>query len=135
MSGLLRYAWASPATLVGLAIAAPCVAAGGTARTVGGVLEVVAGPVAAVLRRRGVLAGPLAITFGHVVLATDEAHLALARAHEWVHVRQYERWGVLFFPLYLLSSLLALLSGGDPYARNRFERAAFEQSERAPAAG
>jgi hypothetical protein len=42
-----------------------------------------------------------------------------------VHVRQYERWGVLFFPLYAASSLWQLARGRDPYRDNRFEREAF----------
>ena len=40
-------------------------------------------------------------------------------------MRQSERWGVLFFPLYLGSTLAALARGRDPYLDNRFERAAF----------
>jgi hypothetical protein len=43
-------------------------------------------------------------------------------------VRQYERWGVLFFPLYLGSSLWQLLRGRSPYYANRFEREAFSTS-------
>lgn len=61
-----------------------------------------------------------AITFGHVVLATqalDEATMA----HERVHVRQYERWGPLFFPAYLVASLVALLQHRDAYLDNPFE--------------
>ena len=40
-------------------------------------------------------------------------------------MRQYERWGPFFLPAYLLSSLVALLLGRDPYLDNRFEREAF----------
>jgi len=40
-------------------------------------------------------------------------------------VRQYERWGMLFFPLYIGSSLAQLLSGRDPHCYNHFEREAF----------
>ena len=36
-----------------------------------------------------------AMTLGHVVLATSQADLAVLRAHEQVHVGQYERWGPL----------------------------------------
>lgn len=35
-----------------------------------------------------------------------------------VHVRQYERWGVLFFPLYLGSSLLELARAGTTHAQS-----------------
>jgi hypothetical protein len=50
------------------------------------------------------------------------------RNHERVHVRQYERWGPLFPPLYLLSSAAALVRGMDPYRDNRFEQEAFRAS-------
>jgi hypothetical protein len=39
-------------------------------------------------------------------------------------VRQYERWGALFFVLYAVSSLCQWLRGRDPYWHNRFEREA-----------
>lgn len=64
-----------------------------------------------------------AITFGHVVLCVDEADEDLL-THELVHVRQYERWGPLFVPVYLIASVVARLRGGRAYADNRFEVAA-----------
>ena len=66
-----------------------------------------------------------AITFGHVVIGVDHETLAHCRTHEHVHVRQYERWGPLFVPAYLLSSLIELLRGRRPYLDNRFEREAY----------
>jgi hypothetical protein len=69
-----------------------------------------------------------AITFGHVILGTDERGLEECREHEQIHVRQYERWGALFLPLYLGSSLVAWLRGGDPYFDNVFEREAFART-------
>ena len=51
------------------------------------------------------------------------------RAHELVHVRQYERWGPLFVPAYLAASAWMLVSGRDPYYDNHFERAAYRQDE------
>jgi hypothetical protein len=125
MTRLVRYLWAFPATLVGLAFALVALAVGARAKVVDGVLEVGGG------RFRGfVLKLPMpmrfgAITFGHVILGLDAATLAHCRAHEHVHVRQYERWGVLFFPLYLGSSAAALIAGKDPYRDNRFEREAY----------
>ena len=65
-----------------------------------------------------------AITFGHVVVGTDHRVLAECRTHEHAHVRQYERWGILFFPLYAASSLWAMLRGRAPYRDNHFERQA-----------
>ena len=64
-----------------------------------------------------------AITFGHVVLAVDELDPETMR-HELVHVRQYERWGPLFVPVYLLAGLATGLRGRHPYRDNPFERAA-----------
>ena len=61
-----------------------------------------------------------AITFGHVVLSVDELDQATLQ-HELVHVRQFERWGPLFIPLYLTASAWAYGRGGHFYRDNRFE--------------
>ncbi|HMO84113.1 MAG TPA: hypothetical protein PKC18_04240 [Lacipirellulaceae bacterium] len=53
------------------------------------------------------------------------AALEACRAHELVHVRQYERWGPLFVPAYLACSAVIWLRGGDAYLDNPFEREAF----------
>ncbi|HVL63724.1 MAG TPA: hypothetical protein VM573_00975 [Actinomycetota bacterium] len=103
--------WASPASALGLALAP-------------------------FFRRRSVVRGVLlcegaawphrlgwryrAITFGHIVLAVDELDPATLR-HEMVHVEQYERWGPLLPPLYVLASARALLDGRHPYRDNPFE--------------
>jgi hypothetical protein len=50
------------------------------------------------------------------------------RRHERVHVRQYERWGPLFIPLYLGASAWALVNGRDPYCDNPFEREAMDDA-------
>ena len=68
--------------------------------------------------------GAAAITFGHVVLARDAAALEWTRSHERAHVRQYERWGPLFIPLYLAASAWAMARGRNPYWDNPFEREA-----------
>jgi hypothetical protein len=68
--------------------------------------------------------GASAITFGHVVLGTSRAVLDATRAHERVHVRQYERWGPFFIPLYLASSLWTVICGRHVYYDNRIEREA-----------
>src|SRR5918992_1303394 len=60
-----------------------------------------------------------AITFGHVVLSVDELDDETF-AHELVHVRQYERWGVLLLPAYGAASLWARLRGRRAYD-NAFE--------------
>jgi len=66
-----------------------------------------------------------AITFGHVVIGIDHDVLHEVREHERIHVRQYERWGLLFFPLYVGSSVIQLLAGHNPYRDNVFEREAY----------
>ena len=117
LAALLRYAWASPATLLGLALALVGVLVGARGRVVAGALEVGGGRLDALVARlpRSMRFG--AITLGHVIVGLDPATLERCRAHEQVHVRQYERWGPLFFPLYLGSSLGALLRGGGPVPR------------------
>ena len=62
-----------------------------------------------------------AITFGHVVLSVKEPLADDVLEHELVHVRQYERWGPFFGPLYWWESLRAVLRGGHFYRDNRFE--------------
>lgn len=128
MKRLLRYAWASPATLIGLCLALAAGAVGATATVVDGVLEVAGGAGG-----RWCARWPFsAITFGHVVLGVDAETLARCRAHERAHVRQYERWGIVFFPLYGGSSLWAALRGRRPYWDNRFEREARERCAARP---
>ena len=126
---LLRYAWAFPATIVGLTVALVALLAGATLNRIEGALEVGGGRIAflvSLLPRRLQFA---AITLGHVIVGLDPAVLRRVRSHEHVHVRQYERWGVLFFPLYVGSSVAQLLNGRDPYRNNRFEREAFAVDE------
>ncbi len=118
---LVRYLWAAPATAVGLGLAALACLLGASARAQEGVLEVAGGRLVALISRAPSSAQVLAITFGHVVLGVSHDVLAQERAHERVHVRQYERWGLLFFPLYLASSLLELARGRHPYRANVFE--------------
>jgi hypothetical protein len=122
---LLAYAWAAPYSLLGLLFGLTAVLLGARAHLHEGVIEF--GLSAGRSRLRPPF-GFSAITFGHVILGIDEATLAAVRAHEQVHVRQYERWGPFFGPAYLLSSLLQLLRGRSPYRDNRFEREAFAKS-------
>lgn len=112
----VRYIWAAPCTAVGLVLAAPVLLFGGTARIHSGVIEVALS--GSEPRARVLLS---AITFGHVVLGRTEQLLVQLRAHELQHVRQYERWGVVFFLAYPASSLYQLLRGRNPYWFNYFE--------------
>lgn len=123
----LNYLWASPCTAVGLLLAGAVCLCGGSARWVEGVLEVA--------HREAPYHSPLpfnAITIGHVVLGTDRQTLAAVRAHEQVHVRQYERWGIFFFLAYPAASLYQWLRGRHPYWQNPFEIAAREGSRSHP---
>jgi hypothetical protein len=108
--------------MLGLAFASLALA-GGRVRIVAGVIEA-HGPWLGWLLSTCVPlpGGADAITFGHVVLGQDEHALNHTRAHERVHVRQYERWGPLFLPAYAVASILAVLSGGHYYFDNVFER-------------
>ena len=125
METWVRRAWASPTTLVGLALAPLALAAGGRIRVVRGVVEASGGLLAPLLSRGNPWFPIQAITFGHVVLAVSEEALERCREHERAHVRQYERWGPLFPLLYLASSAAALGRGRGAYDGNGFEREAF----------
>ena len=101
-----RYIWAFPNSLIGLAFVPFTALTRGGIEVVDGVLEVHSPFVAWVLQHcMPISGGATAITFGHVVLGRDRASLSQTRLHERVHVRQYERWGPLFLPIYLVSAL------------------------------
>jgi len=128
---LLRYLWAAPATMVGLALATIACTLGATACVNQGVLEVAGGCLARTLSLMPNSLRLLAITFGHVVIGVSHSLLAEERAHEHAHVRQYERWGLLFFLLYFASCATQLVRGRHPYWHNRFERQAFQAASSA----
>jgi hypothetical protein len=122
---LLRYLWAAPYTLLGLLMGGCALLLGATARRHHGVIEFYGGRAGRRIVRLPQPFGFSAMTLGHVILAVDHSALVQLRYHEHVHVRQYERWGPLFLPAYLLSSLLQLLRGRNPYRENHFERQAY----------
>ncbi|MCE9607663.1 MAG: hypothetical protein K8U03_22475 [Planctomycetia bacterium] len=125
----LLYLWALPTTLLGLLPAPIVLLQGGTVRWVRGVCEIEGGIVTKLLRRGLPWVGSgAAMTLGHVVWGCDAYCLNYSRAHERVHVRQYERWGPFFLPAYLLASLVAYLRGLDPYRDNPFEREAYGEA-------
>jgi len=109
---LLAYVWTSPNTLLGLLFG---LLSFQRPRAVDGIL-VFDGPrrgslwLISVFRRA-------AITYGHVVLSNRPLAGRL-RIHELHHVRQYERLGPLYIPLYLL---IYAFTG---YRRHPFEEAA-----------
>jgi hypothetical protein len=113
---IARYAWAAPCTVVGLLPAVLGLLLGGAARIRSGAIEV------AFFRGERASRIPFgAITLGHVILGRSRQVLEELRSHEQEHVRQYERWGLLFFLAYPASSLYQLLRGRDPYWFNHFE--------------
>ncbi|MGZ8274736.1 MAG: signal peptide prediction [Burkholderiaceae bacterium] len=126
---LLRYAWAAPATLVGLLAAGSAMSLGARARVVRGVIEVTGGGLAGVVARLPVELRFSAITLGHVILGIAPDELDRVRSHEQAHVRQYERWGLLFFALYAGASMVAWLRHRSPYWHNHFECEARREAE------
>ena len=119
------YLWALPASACGAILVLPLLALGGKAAWFDGVWEVCAPrSIARLSRRFG------AITFGHVVIARDAQQMTALRSHERVHVRQYARWGILFFPLYIASSCWQVLHGRRFYRDNCFEREAYGDEPR-----
>lgn len=120
------YLWALPNTLLGLApLPILLLQRGGRIRVHTGVVELSGGIVTAMLRRGFFNVKPGATTLGHVVWGLDPLHLEISRRHERVHVAQYERWGPVFLPAYLLCSLVLHLRRKDAYRDNPFEREAY----------
>jgi len=124
----MKIVWASPGSLVGLLPGLVILLCGGRARCKHGAIEFC-------LRQGVANCGAIerslpyrAITFGHIIIAITAEELECIRAHELVHVRQYERWGIFFFPAYLGSSLWQLLRGRRVYWDNYFEVQARQQS-------
>jgi hypothetical protein len=128
MNRIVAYAWAGPNSLLGLAASLLPILLGARARVVRGVIEVSGGWLGAALASPAVACPFRAITLGHVILATDDAALECSRAHERVHVRQYERWGPFFLPAYVISSAWQLLRGRRCYQDNHFERQACDRA-------
>jgi hypothetical protein len=109
---VLAYVWASPNTLIGLLLG---LLAFQPARTSDGILVFdsrVRGTTWALRKLRR-----SAITYGHVVLANRKVEGRLL-VHELHHVRQYERLGPFYIPLYVL---IWVFTG---YRSHPFERAA-----------
>lgn len=117
LARVVGYAWAAPLTMVGLLLGA---ASGSMPHVHEGALVFAdaGGLAGSMLRWRGFKAA----TLGHAIVAIGQPSATLLR-HELIHVRQAERFGPLFAPLYLA----ALVRYG--YRRNPFERAAYLTGE------
>jgi len=117
---IVGYAWAAPMTLFGLSIGAVTLLTGGRVERRHGVIEFRDGAAQRLLRLPFLRAS--AITVGHVIVGRDSRSIASCRGHEHGHVRQTERWGVLFMPAYFVAGVWAQLRGGHWYRDNWFER-------------
>ena len=126
---IAAHVWPAPYTVVGVVLGLLVVALRGQVRVQGRTLEFGGGLGGRLLSHLPAPFSFSAITLGHVVIGLDHPTLAAVRAHEQVHVRQYERWGPLFIPAYLLCSLAELLRGRRPYRDNYFERQAYEEAD------
>lgn len=120
---LAAYLWAAPCSLLGLLLALPLLLCGARASRQHGALEIALWPDDKVRRL------PFAaITFGHVIIGQNRLLLARLRAHEQVHVRQYQRWGVLFLLAYPAAACGCgcAASGRTGTTRSRWKRAGWE---------
>lgn len=117
--------WALPWTVLGVLVGSLALATGGRARRRGPVIEFHGGLIPWLFERFP--GTPAAMTLGHTVLGRTDAALDVARGHELVHVRQYELWGPLLVPAYLLCSLMLWIMGRDAYRDNPFERQAYRR--------
>lgn len=116
--------WTLPWTLVGLLFALLSLPGGGriTRQGLAGTGALCAcGGWAGRLLDRNPWMRIMAITLGQVVVARDAQALQATLAHELAHVRQYQRWGLLFPFLYLWASWRAWRAGGNAYFDNRYE--------------
>lgn len=121
-----RLLWASPWTLLGLALGLLGLLTGGRVAWRGPAVEFYGGVLARLLDRMP--SRPTAMTLGHTILGISAAGLDAARSHEMIHVRQYERWGPAFVPMYLCYSARLWLAGKDAYRENPFEKEAFREA-------
>jgi hypothetical protein len=128
MGSFFRYCWVLPVSCIGIVLIPFVIVSGGAVRIAAGVIEAEGGILSFLLSRLRPHFTIDAMTIGHVIIGRNRESLMRCRCHERVHVRQYERWGPLFPPLYLLSSAAALVRGKDPYRDNRFEQEAFRTS-------
>ena len=127
---LLKYLWVLPNTLIFGMLGILNVLTCGKIRIIRGVLEFHGGVISFILHRCTPLEGGVtAITLGHVIYGRNQQCLDLARNHEHVHVRQYEKWGPFFIPAYLLASAFIRCKGGDAYRGNPFEVEAYAKEK------
>jgi hypothetical protein len=119
---MIKLIWAGPGTLIGLLLG--LFLSSGTSAKIGEVRFI---PCKRLLPNWAA-----AQTWGEVILFKaiyDFETQTKIFKHELAHVDQWQILGPLFFVLYPLASLLALLTGGHYYKDNAFERDAREVAE------
>jgi hypothetical protein len=125
---LLKVIWASPYSLIGILIGLLGVATGGKMRWRDGAVEFFGGATRQFVRRLPTGIHTAGFTLGHVILGQNDEGLRYAGAHERIHVRQFELWGPLMGPAYLLASAWMWLLGRDAYRDNPFEVEAYREA-------
>lgn len=124
----LIYLWVLPNSLLGLFVGLLGLASGGKSQWRRGCIEFYGGFVTWLLVRMGPR-GVMAMTLGHTIIGQEEKELAIVRDHEQVHVRQYERWGPFFIPVYLGYSAWLWFQKRDCYMENPFEVEAYKLAD------
>lgn len=122
----LQIFWASPNTLAGLLIAGANCCTGGKIRFRQGALESFGGWVAKGIRRFPTGPTTAGVTLGHIIFGQSADGLDSVKNHERVHVKQYERFGPFFLPIYFSMSAIAWWYGKDPYRDNPLEIEAYK---------
>lgn len=120
--------WAFPYTLLGLSVCLIPFLGPKHVIRYRGTIGVFGPGVERILRLAPIPGGAAALTLGHTILATSEETYFATWEHEWIHVQQYERWGPVLVPAYLLSGLWQRMRGRDAYWDNPFEVEAREKS-------
>ena len=121
MKRYIKLIWVLPITLLGLCFSGIICLSGGRISKHGDAWEATGGAASRLLWLFNPWINIEAITLGHIIIARDDVVAACLRSHEHAHVRQYERWGMLFPLAYLLAGALATMRGGDAYRDNAFE--------------
>lgn len=125
---LLVVVWASPYSGLGICIGSIGMVFGGKGRFRDGAIEFYEGGTKWFVRRLPLGAITAGFTLGHVILGQTAAGLEVVGDHERVHVRQFERWGPLMGPAYLLASAFMWVVGKDAYRDNPFEVEAYNKA-------
>lgn len=120
--------WASPYSLLGLLIGTLGMLSGGQGRLKDGAVEFYGGGTRWFVRRLPPGVNTAGFTLGHVILGQTGEGLDCVAKHERIHVRQFERWGPLMGPAYLLASGWMWCIGKDYYRDNPFEVEAYREA-------